>query len=154
MKLSIVSALLASALVSAAPTPATLQKRATVQGFDISHYQSNVNFQGAYNSGARFVIIKVGHSLSFVAFPCRNSLALTLVTCGHLNLTLVAPRRLREEQTLTNTRPTGYGRYNLQGPFLLLPLYRCHLRRPDSRRLSLCSTQFRQRCHTGQLLPR
>lgn len=32
---------------------------AAVQGFDISHYQANVDFQGAYDSGARFVIIKV-----------------------------------------------------------------------------------------------
>lgn len=32
--------------------------QATVQGFDISHYQPNVNYQGAYNAGARFVIIK------------------------------------------------------------------------------------------------
>lgn len=32
---------------------------AAVQGFDISHYQSNVNFAGAYAAGARFVIIKV-----------------------------------------------------------------------------------------------
>jgi GH25 family lysozyme M1 (1,4-beta-N-acetylmuramidase) len=33
--------------------------QATVQGFDISHYQANVNFAAAYNSGARFVMIKV-----------------------------------------------------------------------------------------------
>ena len=32
---------------------------AAVQGFDISHYQSSVNYAGAYNSGARFVMIKV-----------------------------------------------------------------------------------------------
>ena len=31
----------------------------TVQGFDISHYQTNVDFVGAYEAGARFVIIKV-----------------------------------------------------------------------------------------------
>ncbi|KAF2496588.1 putative N,O-diacetyl muramidase [Lophium mytilinum] len=31
---------------------------AVVQGFDISHYQTNVNFGAAYSSGARFVIIK------------------------------------------------------------------------------------------------
>lgn len=42
---------------------------AAVQGFDISHYQSSVNYAGAYNSGARFVMIKVSrpsllHSLS------------------------------------------------------------------------------------------
>lgn len=57
MKLSSFSIVLAFAFTSA--TPATIEKRATVQGFDISHYQSSVNFQGAYNSGARFVIIKV-----------------------------------------------------------------------------------------------
>lgn len=33
--------------------------QAEVQGFDISHYQPNVDFKGAYSSGARFVIIKV-----------------------------------------------------------------------------------------------
>lgn len=33
--------------------------QAEVQGFDISHYQPNVNFRGAYSAGARFVIIKV-----------------------------------------------------------------------------------------------
>ncbi|RBA11791.1 lysozyme [Fusarium proliferatum] len=31
---------------------------ATVQGFDISHYQSSVDFGAAYSQGARFVIIK------------------------------------------------------------------------------------------------
>lgn len=33
--------------------------QATVQGFDISNYQPNVDFAAAYNSGARFVMIKV-----------------------------------------------------------------------------------------------
>lgn len=33
--------------------------QASVQGFDISNYQGNVNFAGAYSSGARFVMIKV-----------------------------------------------------------------------------------------------
>ena len=32
---------------------------AEVQGFDISDYQPNVNYQAAKDSGARFVIIKV-----------------------------------------------------------------------------------------------
>lgn len=36
--------------------------QATVQGFDISHYQPTVNYAGAYASGARFVIIKVSHT--------------------------------------------------------------------------------------------
>lgn len=35
---------------------------AAVSGFDISNYQTNVNFAGAYASGARFVIIKVSTS--------------------------------------------------------------------------------------------
>ena len=58
MQLSILSILLALSLVSAAPTE-DLEKRDTVKGFDISHYQGTVDFKGAYNSGARFVIIKV-----------------------------------------------------------------------------------------------
>lgn len=37
--------------------------QATVQGFDISHYQGTVNFARAYSSGARFVIIKVSRYL-------------------------------------------------------------------------------------------
>lgn len=49
---------LCQAVALALPSP-NLEERATVQGFDISHYQANVNFQAAYNSGARFVIIKV-----------------------------------------------------------------------------------------------
>jgi len=31
----------------------------TVQGFDISHYQTTIDFQAAYDSGARFVILKL-----------------------------------------------------------------------------------------------
>ncbi len=57
MKLSTVSLLATLGLANAAP--ANIEKRSTVQGFDISHYQPNVNFAGAYSSGARFVIIKV-----------------------------------------------------------------------------------------------
>jgi len=57
MKLSTICLLLSTGLASAAP--ANIEKRSTVQGFDISHYQATVNFKGAYNSGARFVIIKV-----------------------------------------------------------------------------------------------
>lgn len=34
---------------------------AAVQGFDISHYQPEVDYSGAYASGARFVMIKVRH---------------------------------------------------------------------------------------------
>ena len=41
-------------------TASPIESRATVQGFDISSYQPNVDFKAAYASGARFVIIKVG----------------------------------------------------------------------------------------------
>lgn len=42
--------------------------QAAVQGFDISHYQPTVNYQAAYNAGARFVIIKVS-GLSSPTYP-------------------------------------------------------------------------------------
>ncbi|KAI0198657.1 glycoside hydrolase family 25 protein [Astrocystis sublimbata] len=38
---------------------------AAVQGFDISHYQSSVNFGAAYSSGARFVIIKATEGTTY-----------------------------------------------------------------------------------------
>ncbi|KAL4964306.1 lysozyme [Aspergillus stella-maris] len=38
---------------------------AAVQGFDISNYQSNVDFAGAYNAGARFVMIKATEGTTF-----------------------------------------------------------------------------------------
>lgn len=44
--------------------PANIEKRTTVQGFDISHYQGTINFQSAYDSGARFVIIKVSAQIN------------------------------------------------------------------------------------------
>lgn len=59
---------LSQAAVAALALPsssASIEERATVPGFDISHYQASVNFVGAYNSGARFVIIKV----TFSPFP-------------------------------------------------------------------------------------
>ncbi|KAL2155770.1 hypothetical protein VTH82DRAFT_512 [Thermothelomyces myriococcoides] len=40
--------------------------QAAVQGFDISHYQSSVDFKAAYNSGARFVIIKATEGTSYI----------------------------------------------------------------------------------------
>ncbi|KAL8868729.1 MAG: hypothetical protein Q9198_008084, partial [Flavoplaca austrocitrina] len=42
-----------------------LEKRDTVKRFDISHYQATVNYQGAYNSGARFVIIKATEGTTY-----------------------------------------------------------------------------------------
>ncbi|KAI1105398.1 glycoside hydrolase family 25 protein [Jackrogersella minutella] len=39
---------------------------AAVPGFDISHYQSSVDFAAAYSSGARFVIIKATEGTTYV----------------------------------------------------------------------------------------
>jgi len=39
---------------------------AAVPGFDISNWQSSVNFAGAYSSGARFVIIKATEGTTFI----------------------------------------------------------------------------------------
>ncbi|KAJ6103818.1 glycoside hydrolase [Penicillium sp. IBT 16267x] len=36
-----------------------------VQGFDVSHYQTAVDFQAAYTDGARFVIIKATEGITF-----------------------------------------------------------------------------------------
>ena len=57
MKLSTISVVAAAGVANAAPK--ILSRADSVQGFDISNYQSDVDFQGAYDSGARFVIIKV-----------------------------------------------------------------------------------------------
>lgn len=47
---------------------------ASVQGFDISHYQPTVNFAKAYSDGARFVIIKVQLRLYlFTTFQRANA---------------------------------------------------------------------------------
>lgn len=51
--------LLAFGLATANPILDPRADTPTVQGFDISHYQENVDFAGAYTAGARFVIIKV-----------------------------------------------------------------------------------------------
>lgn len=63
MKLSALT--VASILGFAAAGP--LEKRSTVQGFDISNYQPNVNFAGAYSAGARFVIIKATEGTSYIS---------------------------------------------------------------------------------------
>jgi hypothetical protein len=47
---------------------------ASVQGFDISHYQPTVNFAAAYSDGARFVIIKVyAELLAFTVLQRANA---------------------------------------------------------------------------------
>jgi GH25 family lysozyme M1 (1,4-beta-N-acetylmuramidase) len=59
MKVSALSIALALSIASAAPVTTLEERISRVQGFDISNYQHTVDFQAAYNSGARFVIIKV-----------------------------------------------------------------------------------------------
>lgn len=51
-----------SALVASVAFAAAVN--AAVQGFDISHYQPNVNFAAARSAGAAFVIIKVRSAAS------------------------------------------------------------------------------------------
>lgn len=65
---SLLALLTAAASVSAAPAIdvsnetaeelTQFDKRATVPGFDVSHYQGCVNMQAQKNAGAQFVIIK------------------------------------------------------------------------------------------------
>ncbi|KAI4093077.1 MAG: hypothetical protein LQ339_007754 [Xanthoria mediterranea] len=43
-----------------------IEKRDTVNGFDISNHQATVNYQAAYNSGARFVIIKATEGTTYI----------------------------------------------------------------------------------------
>ncbi|OCL06091.1 glycoside hydrolase family 25 protein [Glonium stellatum] len=45
---------------------ASLRDRDTVPGFDISHYQSTVDFTRAHSAGLRFVIIKATESTNYV----------------------------------------------------------------------------------------
>ncbi|KAI9925288.1 hypothetical protein ASPWEDRAFT_164167 [Aspergillus wentii DTO 134E9] len=57
MKITALSLLATAGL--AAASPVTIEARANgVQGFDISHYQKDVDYAGAYKAGARFVLIK------------------------------------------------------------------------------------------------
>lgn len=57
---STVKAAALSLLLAAAANAGPLEARASgVQGFDISGYQGDVDFAGAYGAGARFVMIKV-----------------------------------------------------------------------------------------------
>ena len=61
MKFPSILAGIAVALCPANAAPIE-ERAAGVQGFDISNWQHNVDFSGAYKSGARFVIIKVRKS--------------------------------------------------------------------------------------------
>ncbi|KAL9008051.1 MAG: hypothetical protein Q9173_006787 [Seirophora scorigena] len=55
-----------AAVAAAVAAGARIEGRATVQGFDISHYQGSVNFGAAYSSGARFVIIKATEGTTYI----------------------------------------------------------------------------------------
>ena len=64
MKLSLPTIVGIASTASAAPA---LQKRSQVLGFDISHYQSSVDFEAAYNDGGlRFVYIKATEGLDYL----------------------------------------------------------------------------------------
>jgi hypothetical protein len=73
MKLSTVSIAVAASVAHAAPQ--LLSRADGVQGFDISNYQADVDYQGAYDSGARFVIIKVCLYLPLVLRAQYTSIA-------------------------------------------------------------------------------
>ncbi|OAQ65183.1 glycoside hydrolase, family 25, active site protein [Pochonia chlamydosporia 170] len=66
MKTTAISLGLAALVGSVAASPIEIEERAaTVKGFDISGYQSNVDFAKAYAGGARFVIIKATEGISY-----------------------------------------------------------------------------------------
>lgn len=67
MKLTISTiALAAGALAAPIEETRDVEKRAVVYGFDVSHYQSSVDFNAAYNSGGlRFVYIKATEGTSY-----------------------------------------------------------------------------------------
>ncbi|KAE8223738.1 hypothetical protein CF319_g3266 [Tilletia indica] len=65
---SLLAAVIATAaLVAGAPVEETIAKRAPagVPGFDISHYQSSVNFNTQYSNGARWVYIKATEGTTY-----------------------------------------------------------------------------------------
>lgn len=55
-----------SRIAAAATIGAKVALADSVQGFDILNYQPNVDFGGAYASGARFVIIKATEGTSYI----------------------------------------------------------------------------------------
>jgi len=54
-----------SEVAVASADPVEIETLATVKGFDISHWQSSVNFAGAYKDGLRFVIIKATEGTTY-----------------------------------------------------------------------------------------
>lgn len=72
-----------AAIATIAALAATAQ--ATVQGFDVSSYQPNVNMKSAKAGGAHFVIIKVFiYALQYIA----SSIVIHGVVSSHLILML------------------------------------------------------------------
>jgi GH25 family lysozyme M1 (1,4-beta-N-acetylmuramidase) len=57
MKLTAAFALLATALAASA-TPVELEKRASVPGIDVSHYQGTINWNTVKANGVQFAFIK------------------------------------------------------------------------------------------------
>lgn len=86
---------------------------ASVQGFDISHYQPTVDFAKAYSAGARFVIIKVQSHLYFwphfiaLIFPyCRLPKAPhTLTPASAITIPKLQRRALFEADTTSHNQP-------------------------------------------------
>ncbi|EFR05361.1 N,O-diacetylmuramidase [Nannizzia gypsea CBS 118893] len=65
MKLSLVTIAAAAGAAVAAPAAELDTRAGSVQGFDISSYQPNVDFRAAYNGGARFVMIKATEGTTY-----------------------------------------------------------------------------------------
>ncbi|CAD6949140.1 unnamed protein product [Tilletia controversa] len=67
LKSLIAAAIATAALVAGAPVEETVAKRAPagVPGFDISHYQPNVDFASEYSKGARWVYIKATEGTTY-----------------------------------------------------------------------------------------
>jgi len=64
LKSTLATALLSLSLVNAIPTTKVVA-RDSVKGFDISHYQPNVDYDGAYAGGIVFALIKATESTSY-----------------------------------------------------------------------------------------
>jgi len=59
MKLATIATVLALGIARLTIAASLGERASSVEGFDVSNYQPNVDFSAAYKAGARFVIIKV-----------------------------------------------------------------------------------------------
>lgn len=129
MKVSTFSVITAASVVNAAPQ--LLSRAEGVTGFDISNYQSDVDFQGAYDSGARFVMIKVQQP-------------------PYLSHNYNTKREYK-----TNPTPlTDHRRHRLHRPQLLNALRGRHRSRHLPRRIPLRTSRLRLRKRTSTVLHR